>query len=268
MNKFIETIITQAVPNWYTKIYCNICYNASVRATVDGYTEKHHILPQSFKMGGNKDKENIVCLTAKEHYICHRLLTKMFENHFKFKMIRALFMMSTTRKDKRYLPNSRVYENLRIQNSIEISKHNKEIGLIPPSALGRIVSAETKKKLSDLHKGNTHWLGKTHSEESKRKIRDTKKNNPWIAPKEKGITHSEFMKGRNPWNKGKKTGQRVWNKGKPWSDEIKQKIAKQRSGFKWVYNSNNIEQLIRLETLPEFLSNGWKIGRVFRRRKK
>ena len=176
-------------------------------------------------------------------------------------------MMSTTHKEKRYLPNSRVYNMIRFQNSIEISRHNKEIGLIPPSAIGRIVSDETKKKLSAVLKGNTNWLGKKHSEESKKKIRETKKNNPWIAPEEKGKKHSEFMKGNVPWNAGKKTGQITWNKGKSWDEVTKQKISESRKGYKWIHNLENIEQLVKLESLPEFLNSGWLMGRIFRKRK-
>lgn len=37
------------------------------------YYEKHHILPRC--LNGSNDKENLVLLTAREHYICHKLLT-------------------------------------------------------------------------------------------------------------------------------------------------------------------------------------------------
>ena len=40
-----------------------------------GYSEKHHILPRA--LGGDNSKNNIVRLTAKEHFICHRLLAKI-----------------------------------------------------------------------------------------------------------------------------------------------------------------------------------------------
>ena len=265
MNSYIETVKHYAEVSKYTTIYIAICDRAKQRCNIYadakklfGYVEKHHILPQSFKLGGNKDRENIVFLNAKEHYICHRLLTKMFNNHFKFKMIKALFMMSTTRKEKRYLPNSRVYELIRIQNSKVISKHNKEIGLKPPSAIGRIVSSETRKKLSELQQGNTHWLGKNHTEESKKKIRETKKNKPWVPPVEKGIKHSADMKGNIPWNKGKKTGQKVWNKGLvgimiPWNKGIKQY---------WIYNpQTKIAKTVVVEDLEKYLALGFRRGR-------
>src|SRR5574343_393799 len=36
------------------------------------YYENHHILPRC--MGGNNDNANLVLLTAREHYIAHKLL--------------------------------------------------------------------------------------------------------------------------------------------------------------------------------------------------
>ena len=40
-----------------------------------GYTERHHILPKC--MGGTNTKENLVLLTAKEHFIAHKMLVRM-----------------------------------------------------------------------------------------------------------------------------------------------------------------------------------------------
>ena len=40
------------------------------------YTEVHHIVPKC--LGGSDDHENLVRLTAREHFIAHRLLAKMY----------------------------------------------------------------------------------------------------------------------------------------------------------------------------------------------
>ena len=61
----------------------SIVSNAKNR-TISGYIEKHHIIPKS--CGGSNKKENLVALTAKEHFICHLLLTKMTENNYRIKM--------------------------------------------------------------------------------------------------------------------------------------------------------------------------------------
>lgn len=42
------------------------------------YTEKHHIIPKS--LGGSNKKENLIRLSAREHFLVHWLLTKMCAN--------------------------------------------------------------------------------------------------------------------------------------------------------------------------------------------
>jgi hypothetical protein len=72
--------------NKYSKTYKNIIDGAVSRnlttrtqaKLVLGYVEKHHIIPKC--VGGSDDKSNLVFLTAKEHFVCHHLLTKMFDD--------------------------------------------------------------------------------------------------------------------------------------------------------------------------------------------
>ena len=51
------------------------------------YYEKHHIIPKS--LGGTNEKENLVSLTAREHFICHLLLLKITEGKNYYKMVNA-----------------------------------------------------------------------------------------------------------------------------------------------------------------------------------
>lgn len=66
----------------YKAIYYNIIGNAQNRF-LEGYSEKHHILPKC--MGGSNNKNNIAILTAKEHFICHKLLCKIYPLNDKLK---------------------------------------------------------------------------------------------------------------------------------------------------------------------------------------
>ena len=61
------------IDNKYTRVYYSIIDRAKTRS-ISSYTEKHHIIPRS--LGGTDAKENLVPLTAREHFICHLLLTK------------------------------------------------------------------------------------------------------------------------------------------------------------------------------------------------
>ena len=75
-----------------------------------GYTENHHIVMRS--MGGLDDKENLVRLTGREHWIAHRLLHKIHQNQ---KTACACHMMAM-RCEERGIPeikNSRAYEYIR-----------------------------------------------------------------------------------------------------------------------------------------------------------
>lgn len=59
----------------YSRHY-SLLINRAVGRTLEGYTEKHHILPRC--MGGSDEPENLVRLTAREHFVAHQLLVKMY----------------------------------------------------------------------------------------------------------------------------------------------------------------------------------------------
>ena len=95
--------------NKYTRWYYQIISQAQLRYTAkDVYTEKHHIIPKS--IGGTNPKDNLVRLTAREHFVCHWLLTKMVGGVNRQKMCYALHAMGHLRSEKRYI-NSRAFEH-------------------------------------------------------------------------------------------------------------------------------------------------------------
>jgi hypothetical protein len=104
--------------NKYKTWYNNITKNAKTR-TLTGYKERHHIIPRS--LGGSDEAENLVNLTAREHFICHWLLIKMYSGESKAKMVYALNGMKrngqyTDRYETKI--TSRVYENLKKEFSL------------------------------------------------------------------------------------------------------------------------------------------------------
>lgn len=102
------------IDNKYTRIYYSIISNAITRELPNEiYTENHHIIPKS--LGGNNAPNNIVRLSAREHFICHLLLSKMTEGKNKSKMVLAAFMMASTSSSNqhRYRVTSRTYSYLR-----------------------------------------------------------------------------------------------------------------------------------------------------------
>lgn len=59
---------------WFSH-YIQLIERAKERLLED-YSERHHIVPRC--MEGTNDKDNLVELTAREHYVAHQLLAKIF----------------------------------------------------------------------------------------------------------------------------------------------------------------------------------------------
>ena len=122
--------------NKYTKYYYDIINRAKTRTLTD-YKENHHIIPKCFFLEqsatgwltGDPDKDNTADITAREHFICHWLLTKMQPTSTqKAQMIYAFNMMSVTGDhQERYVTKitSRAYEKNKILLAETISKNNK-----------------------------------------------------------------------------------------------------------------------------------------------
>ena len=105
----------------YTKCYFAIIEQAK-KCPSNGYTERHHIIPKS--LGGGNEKSNIVRLTARAHFICHKLLIRMVEGQSKYKMIEALAIFSNN-KNRKLTLNSRDIAQIREANSQASSIRNK-----------------------------------------------------------------------------------------------------------------------------------------------
>lgn len=121
MNKYID-IIENMCNNKYSKLYLKIIRNAIYRKNIDGYTEKHHIVPKSFRMGGETDKENIAVVTAREHFLLHYLLCKM-KTPYQLSMASAFGKMNCDPHGNRYV-NSRLYEYYRKNIGKLLSENN------------------------------------------------------------------------------------------------------------------------------------------------
>jgi hypothetical protein len=152
------------IDNKYTRWYYNIINRAKTRSLSD-YKEKHHIIPKS--MGGDNTKNNLVKLTAREHFVCHMLLVKMTTGKAKRSMAYAAWQMTYIDNRPRYKPSSRMYAILRKQ----LSESYKGVPKSYIHWLGKNHSEDTKKKQSDAKKGsNNPMFGRTQSAETKRLI--------------------------------------------------------------------------------------------------
>jgi hypothetical protein len=142
----------------YAKIYDALITRAKSRVLL-GYRERHHIVPRC--MGGTDDKENLVDLTAEEHFVAHQLLVKIYPGVSG--LVFAVQMMTVDRTGNRC--NNKMYGWLK--------------RLVFEAQLGQKHSLETRAKLSlaakrraQTEEGKAH-LKKAHirslSAESSRK---------------------------------------------------------------------------------------------------
>lgn len=170
--------------------------------SVDGYAEVHHIVPRS--LGGSDDADNLIRLTAQQHYVAHWILARALGGS----AARAFFMMSNFGKYGKV--NSTTYAIARQEYAEQVSKQLKECPNVPlftdahreklrqaklgrklteetrrkvgEAQRGRKLSEETRKRISDAKKGKaTRGCGWKHSEETKMKMKQTQAYLAWLA---------------------------------------------------------------------------------------
>ncbi len=145
----------------YKKIYNQIIKRAQNR-TLEGYKERHHILPKC--LGGGDEEENLVDLTAREHFLCHMLLCEIYPNNRD--LWYALFLMSINknkREGQKYKVTSREYERIKL----EWNRYSK--GRKKPKGFGdKIKSKERNKKIGKANsKPKPKGFGENHSKKMK-----------------------------------------------------------------------------------------------------
>lgn len=117
------------------------------------YFESHHIIPRS--MGGSDDNSNLVLLTAREHYVAHRLLAKIHPNNAKMQI--ALFFICQDVKNKGLNISSRVYESVRLK-SVYLRKINAGHDLCIPFDVDLKVSKQVSNWTRHLHLGSDNII--------------------------------------------------------------------------------------------------------------
>jgi len=154
----------------YDKLYYNFMNSRKSmnRRKYDGvYYEAHHIIPEC--MGGEgktwqwKRHPNIVLLTAKEHFIAHRILYKIYPEDKNIALAFWGMCNQKNKKIKRYIPSSRSYEEARLAFLKNNTGDNN-----PKGFLGKKHSEKTRIIQSISNKD------KIYSKETREKIRVTK----------------------------------------------------------------------------------------------
>lgn len=203
----------------YKEKYFEIINNGYKTKPETGYYEHHHIVPRSVCPLLEKSQENLIYLTAKNHFLAHYYIYHWFKDELKEKkwtrsMCFAFSMMKRIiSKSDDVEKLSELYEEVRKdlrQVRSEKMKDNKY-------RLGKHHTEDTKMKIGFKTKGEKHWnYGKHPTEETRKKL-------------------SNSLKGHIPWNKGV-TGIFVSEKstfwGKHHSEETKKKNSASKKGKK------------------------------------
>lgn len=157
--------------NKYTSYYYSIIRRAQARLPNKEYMERHHIIPKS--LGGTNERSNIAILTPKEHFVCHRLLTRMTTGNARSKMCFAAWAMATLKNGplgERYKINSKTYSSIRsnLPKILKSEETKQKMRKPKPEGFG--------KKVSEYRTGKS-W-GYHPTDQTKEKMSAWQKNIP------------------------------------------------------------------------------------------
>lgn len=108
--------------NKYTRIYFRLIEKRKLYPIAkDQYRESHHIIPRS--LGGSDLLENLVDLSGREHYIAHKLLTRITEGSARKRMWWAFHRMVHSKNYTSVKLDSHEYEVFR-KNWSQFIKQN------------------------------------------------------------------------------------------------------------------------------------------------
>ena len=191
----------------YRKVYDQLMERGKTRTPeINDYYELHHIIPKC--MGGDNDKENVVRLTYREHFIAHWLLHREYPTNGSLAASFHIMAFGTAWRSARkergngYTPSSRQLEEARMAKIMQRTgtKHSKDTkDKISKGNKGKIghnnglkFSDETKAKMRAAK------LGKKRSDEVKKKISNGKKKQVPIGEGHHryGTKHSDETKAK------------------------------------------------------------------------
>jgi len=219
----------------YQRIYNQLMIRANdelelriQKKSLGDYFEGHHIIPRCLNGQGKSSNfmhPNITLLTAREHFLAHWLLHRIYPDNNK--IAHAFWQMCSWKRSYQYriTPNSRIYQEAKESIAKIVSKR----------FTGRALSIEHKKKIGDF------WRGKKRNKEFGLKISAAQKGREgthkgWIT-----VTNGEFEKRIKSidecpigWKRGRKNAVResisLTQTGTILSDKTRQKMSDAKKG--------------------------------------
>jgi len=174
----------------YQNVY-NLIVKKAKNRVLEGYTETHHIIPKC--LGGEDTEDNLVKLTAKEHFMCHKLLCEIYPEETK--LWYALWLMAIGKQKTKIHPykiGSREYETLRLRFIDKVKDTPKPEGFNQ----GREITWGTKIGKALKGKSKPKGFGEKVSKSNKGIIRNNKKICQYDL---EGNLIQEWESGREAW---------------------------------------------------------------------
>ena len=190
----------------YKKVYYQLIERAITRHLTrkDCYIEKHHIIPKA--EGGVDDKSNLVNLTAREHYIAHLLLAKIYDDAAMYAAIILMRGQPKQINQKHVRFNSHLFENLRVEfgKKTSIEQKGKQAGNKNPMFGKSIFDFMSPEKIAQwkINSKNGGMKGKRHTKQTRLKMSITRsKSNSgkhWFTNGIKNVFVSKCPEGFRP----------------------------------------------------------------------
>lgn len=120
----------------YKRIYTELMTSAKERIAPEGYVENHHIIPRCLIQ--DDSKENNVTLTAREHFVAHWLLTKIYKGtKYEILLLRAFTAMNMKNSIQERVFNGNRDKALAFAYSKSVKGSNNPMYGSVPSNLGK-----------------------------------------------------------------------------------------------------------------------------------
>jgi hypothetical protein len=213
----------------YKKVYNQIIERAKQRVTVKGYSEIHHIIPKS--EGGTNDSENLVELTAREHFICHWLLYRQDpESYIRAEAFRMMCDVDPSSNKERYTPSSRIISEARKAAAELKSKLYKQKCWVKKDKRQEFIF----KDVLQLYLNEGWEVGKHYkpTKETREKIRQTRLNAPKpgkeFSDKMSKIVKKRYEENPDSWKRSKETREKISRQNKLRDPSYKKKISETR----------------------------------------
>ena len=243
------------------------------------YCETHHIVPKC--LGGSNDKENLVNLTAREHFIAHKLLYKIAEKEnadidIKYKLFLALRYLAFSTKNNKIVISSREYEQIKIIASMLSSKTQQNFSIEKKNEIAikkkNTLAKHNMYEFRSIWSSNHGWIKNPITHESKyiqKEEFDNYISNGWLPGFYKGkhkhprnvtvfwICNDETKESK--WWKKTEPIPDGWRKGRYIEIKNKRKTPPGNKGLKWIHKDGVRKYINSFET-EKYLSDGWQLG--------